>query len=847
MALELIYTSAIRGLRAGTSGFCTVAMTKGMPPALVPRLEALGGYRAGPSGQSPHAHCFWRVETPTGIAHVLSIVGPAPPDHTARSNKIATYVVLAPDELVAAGPAWLLSQPGLLRSSWSGEAAWIDTPVRVPTTRDVGPRPCTAWQAATGDAGWAGVLASAFLRDQARPIHVIYGAATEPLPLVEEAIRLLPEWARWRATFSTYFLQPVAGTPCAWRFCLEGTPAADVARQSKGLVIDTTRAAGLAPDSKFTRMARTGVDEELVAAQKAARSAARPSGTGVASVGKVARPVDAPIELADDAAGELPNTPRRRVLEFDADEGSESSESPRRANNSAVLALVAAALTLLLLTLVFILTTYAGKTPPTPATPATIDTPVASEKPKRELEPLHLKAGVDDSPSVNPRKDSVDSTLNPPKDDVGNGDLDTSSGTKAAVIAPDAIMEQPAEAVSMDPKEPAETPESEMPTVPDAPVAPAAPAAPPVPAAPIAPAIPVAVAPLVMPTIAKWAAVSAFETFTVGSVQLRLHVDIGEGSGRTARFVSSKSLASADVKVMPSGGIEFGRPTISAKPSIEGSQLVVTGFASGSVPETLKVALTGAGDETSDNFNAVAALQLALERCTVEVFDKGGKSLGLVQLRAKSTKPLIVGDSKNMLFADLGDSPIDVQVTAPSQSSSTIRVRQMQSQTVNIADNLTLSVNRAVEKSSTSLRAEALSGSAPGIQRTTLATELQQLAARKRSCGVVRAFANGGLRPRDFDQDLQAVQNALLPEEQAKFLGNNGQSLLITDNAVMRQMVDTVLPRIESDLDRVSKLLNETKAAGQGKPSTPQWRIRVSNEDGVVLLDSAITQRGGKQ
>jgi hypothetical protein len=526
------------------------------------------------------------------------------------------------------------------------------------------------------------------------------------------------------------------------------------------------------------------------------------------------------------------------VLEFDADEGPESSESPRRANNSAVLAMVAAALTLLLLTLVFILTTYAGKTP---ATPATIDTPVASEKPKRELEPLHLKAGVDDSPSANPQKGPVDSTLNPPKDDAGNRDLDTSSGTKAAVIAPDAIVEQPTEVVPTDPKVPSETPESEMPTAPDAPVAP------PVPAAPIAPAIPVAVAPLVMPTIAKWAAVSAFETVTVGSVQLRLRVDIGEGSGRTARFVSSKSLVSADVKITPSGGIEFGSPTISAKPSIEGSQLLVTGSASGSIPETLKVALTDAGDESADKMTAVAALQLALERCTVEVFDKGGKSLGLVQLRAKSTKPLIVGDLKNMLFADLGDSPIDVQVTAPSQSSSTIRVGQMQSQTVNIADNLTLSVNRAVQKSSTSLRAEALSGSAPGIQRTTLATEVQQLAARKRSCGVVRAVANGGLRPKDFDQDLQAVQNALLPEEQAKFLGNNGQSLLITDIAVMRQMVDTVLPRIESDLDRVSKLLNETKAAGQGKPSTPQWRIRISNEDGVVLLDSAITQRGGKQ
>jgi hypothetical protein len=452
-----------------------------------------------------------------------------------------------------------------------------------------------------------------------------------------------------------------------------------------------------------------------------------------------------------------------------------------------------------------------------------------------------LKAGVDDSPSANHQKGPVDSTLNPSKNDAGNRDQDTTSETKAAVIAPDAIVEQPAEAVPMDPKEPAETSESE-PTA-----SPVVPATPVTPAAPIAPAIPVADAPLVMPTIAKWAAVSAFETVTVGSVQLRLRIDIGDGSGRTARFVPSKSLVSADVKITPIGGIEFGSPTISAKPTIEGSQLVVTGSASGSIPETLKVALTDAGDESADKMTAVAALQLALERCTVEVFDKGGKSLGLAQLRAKSTKPLVVGDSKNMFFSDLGDSPIDVQVTAPSQSSSTIRVGQMQSQTVNIADNLTLSVNRAIQKSSTSLRAEALSGSAPGIQRATLATEMQQLAARKRSCGVVRAVVNGSLRPKDFDQDLQAVQNALLPEEQARFLGNGGQSLLITDITIMGQMVDAVLPRIESDLDRVSKLLNETKAAGQGKPSTPQWRIRVSNEDGVVLLDSAITQRGGKQ
>ena len=39
MIQELIYTSAPQGLRAGASGYCTVAMTHGMSPALVDQLD----------------------------------------------------------------------------------------------------------------------------------------------------------------------------------------------------------------------------------------------------------------------------------------------------------------------------------------------------------------------------------------------------------------------------------------------------------------------------------------------------------------------------------------------------------------------------------------------------------------------------------------------------------------------------------------------------------------------------------------------------------------------------------------------------------------------------------------
>ena len=55
MTQELIYTSAPRGLKPGSHGFCTVAVTQGMPPNLAERLEALSGYRHVYPPQDPQA------------------------------------------------------------------------------------------------------------------------------------------------------------------------------------------------------------------------------------------------------------------------------------------------------------------------------------------------------------------------------------------------------------------------------------------------------------------------------------------------------------------------------------------------------------------------------------------------------------------------------------------------------------------------------------------------------------------------------------------------------------------------------------------------------------------------
>jgi hypothetical protein len=651
---------------------------------------------------------------------------------------------------------------------------------------------------------------------------VIYSAAVEPLPLVEEAIRLLPEWARWRATFSTYFLQPVAGTPCAWRFCLDGTPAADAARQSKGLVIDITRTAGPAPESRFTRMARTGIDEEAVAAQKAARAAARTAGAAAVTGASAARSSDAPIELEMDFAVDQTGTPRRVVRELESEDQDASSDEPARMSISPpMLAMAAAGLTVVLLILIYLVSFTTGKAA-APAVPVVPVAPAVVDKPKREMEPLNLKVNVGEVGATK----SNDVTAEPASNDDGSQqDVNPEEGTDATVPPP---QKEGTEGIP------------ETPTDPVVPVPPVV--------APVAPVLtPRVTTPLVLPTTAKWAATSVFVRVETGTVQLRLRVDIGAQPGWTVKFVPAKSLAVAGVSVKPKGGIEFSGPAMSARASIDGVDLVIAGFAAGAVPEALHLALRDAKDVKDAKRDPVVALARALERCTVEVFDNTGASLGLAQLRAKSTKPLNIGTENSAWLADFGDSPLDVQVTSPAiPEVTTVRVGPSQVETMNIADSLTVSISRAAEKSATVFSATTPSPSVVGLQITALSKQQAELSALKKSCNVVLSVSRGGTQSGDFGTDLQAVQNALVPEEQKKFLGAGATSSLTSDRSIMRQMVESITSRVDSELNRVSKLLIEATAVSKGKGSTMQWHIRVSNEDGIVLLDSAITQRVNK-
>src|SRR5271156_4781097 len=164
MSQELHYTSVPRGLKPGSRGFCTVAVTPHMPGPLVDRLEALSGYQPvfppdDPSAAlNPILFSQLRLTVAGKAVSVLSRIGPAGLDYSGRPNKYAHHVVLEGNERPEGGPAWLLTQPGFMQAAWDGEPREIPAG-RIPPRGDRPPGVAGSWQTLTGDGGWAGVLA----------------------------------------------------------------------------------------------------------------------------------------------------------------------------------------------------------------------------------------------------------------------------------------------------------------------------------------------------------------------------------------------------------------------------------------------------------------------------------------------------------------------------------------------------------------------------------------------------------------------------------------------------------------------------------------------------------------
>ncbi len=268
MAHELIYTSAPRGIRNGASGYCTVACTRGMAPTLIQLLESLSVYKQLYPAHDPRA-----PQSPPVISHyrynlngkrlsILSRVCLAAADHTNRNNKFAHHLVIPPEERTPGGPAWLALQPGVFRDGWDAPPALLPEPRPLPTG-DYPTVQALTWAEVAGDAGWAGVLAEAFLRRPKIPAFLVYEPGMPILELIAEALALIPRRKRWEVTFNTYFSKLPAGAGCAWRGCVPDSSALREARRfPRALVIDLTHPLNPAPECALAQNAREGTPPE---------------------------------------------------------------------------------------------------------------------------------------------------------------------------------------------------------------------------------------------------------------------------------------------------------------------------------------------------------------------------------------------------------------------------------------------------------------------------------------------------------------------------------------------------------------------------------------------------------
>lgn len=235
MSWELYYTSADRGLRPHSRGFCTVARTDGMPAAVVERIESLSSYQPiYPGGSSladrnPVCWSHWKIPVGARSRSVLSRVSFVRSDYTGRPSKFAHHVLLEPSEQATEGPVAMMAVEGVMKSSWEGEP-------RILPARSL-PGITTAATPNGSDSDVSNRLARSFQDAPERPLYLIYDPPTDPLSTLGAAVAQLPTVLRWQVTFSTYFTELPAGLHCAWRCVVGGTPAADAARSAAGSII----------------------------------------------------------------------------------------------------------------------------------------------------------------------------------------------------------------------------------------------------------------------------------------------------------------------------------------------------------------------------------------------------------------------------------------------------------------------------------------------------------------------------------------------------------------------------------------------------------------------------------
>ena len=233
---ELVNTSLPNGLIAGTHGFATVAMTKGVQDVLRGRLEALCAYTHRTSVHDASYYQqnpvnWFHVMLPQG-EHVIGRVAPSDFDYTGRTNRLARIRVFGANEMPGVGGAEILAKERhWFAQPWVGEPRYLDEDKNTCShLRTLNPKMVSnapAWDAVFGSGGsrYAQQVAWQIEKNLIAGGKAIYFKTSTAwdvsgeklLGLFVDVINLLPVGLRARVTFSTYPVSLPVGTGCNLR------------------------------------------------------------------------------------------------------------------------------------------------------------------------------------------------------------------------------------------------------------------------------------------------------------------------------------------------------------------------------------------------------------------------------------------------------------------------------------------------------------------------------------------------------------------------------------------------------------------------------------------------------
>lgn len=233
---ELVNTSLPNGLIAGTHGFATVAMTKGVSDVLRGRLEALCAYTHRTSTHDATYYQqnpvnWFHVVLPHG-EHVVGRVAPSEFDYTGRTNRLAKLRIFGAQEMPSVGAADVLQkEKAWFSQEWQGDPRYLDenrntcghlrmlNPVQASST--------PAWDTLFGVNGsrLAQQFAWQLEKNVSNGSKAIYFKTSTSfdvsgerlLGLFADLINLLPPGIRANVTFSTYPVSLPGGTSCHLR------------------------------------------------------------------------------------------------------------------------------------------------------------------------------------------------------------------------------------------------------------------------------------------------------------------------------------------------------------------------------------------------------------------------------------------------------------------------------------------------------------------------------------------------------------------------------------------------------------------------------------------------------